>query len=130
MAAEVYSNSVNSVAYFALLPFRLNDAAVNKRYIGTSEIKGEPYFEIEVTFQQKGGGKDHDDVFIYWIHQQHFTMDYLAYSFIVDGGGTRFRKRSMSGQSTAFVLLIIIITKARNPALSCQISMIFFKQVN
>lgn len=89
---QKYSNSVNSVAYFALLPYRLNDAAVIKRYIGTSEIKGEPYYEVEITFQKEGGGKDYEDVFVYWIHQKNYTMDYLAYSYIVDGGGTRFRE--------------------------------------
>ena len=35
-----YSNSVNSVAYFALLPFGLNDLSVNKSLIGEEEIKG------------------------------------------------------------------------------------------
>ncbi len=87
-----YSNSVNSVAYFALLPFPLNDPAANKRYIGQATLKGQPYHKIEVTFQQEGGGKDYEDVFVYWIHQQQQTMDYLAYSFLVDDGGTRFRE--------------------------------------
>jgi len=83
---------LNSVPYFALLPFNLNDPAVQKRYLGTTEIDGAPYHEIEVTFQQEGGGRDHEDRFIYWFHQDRHTMDYLAYGFHVDDGGTRFRK--------------------------------------
>ncbi|MDF9800013.1 hypothetical protein OKW21_005276 [Catalinimonas alkaloidigena] len=87
-----YKNSLNSVVYFALLPYFLNDPAVNKKLLGETTIKGEPYDEIQVTFDQEGGGTDHEDVYIYWIHQQDKTMDYLAYSFHVEGGGTRFRE--------------------------------------
>lgn len=91
---ERYSalGGVNSTIYFALLPFPLNDPAVIKRYLGETTIDGEPYHEIEVTFRQDGGGRDYEDRFVYWIHQEHDTMDYLAYDFITDGGGTRFRK--------------------------------------
>lgn len=87
-----YKNSLNSVVYFALLPYFLNDPAVNKKLLGETMIKGEPYDEIQVTFDQEGGGTDHEDVYIYWIHQEDKTMDYLAYSFHVNEGGTRFRE--------------------------------------
>ena len=83
---------LNSVPYFALLPFNLNDPAVLKTYLGEATVEGEPYHKIEVTFRQEGGGSDHDDRFIYWFHRQHHTMDYLAYAYHRDGGGTRFRK--------------------------------------
>ena len=86
-----YSNSVNSVHYFAFLPSFLNDAAVNKKLIGETKIKGKDYYKIEVTFDQEGGGDDHDDIYIYWINQDDFSLDYLAYSFHVNGGGVRFR---------------------------------------
>jgi hypothetical protein len=89
--AAAYSRSVNSVAYFALLPYRLNDPAVQKELLGTVEIKGEPYHKIKVTFNQEGGGEDFEDQFIYWIHQDNHTMDYLAYLYYTDGGGKRFR---------------------------------------
>ena len=87
-----YLNSLNSVIYFALLPYKLNDAAVNKELLNSTVIEGDPYYEIKVTFDKQGGGKDYEDEFIYWIHQEDFTMDYLAYRFHVDEGGTRFRK--------------------------------------
>lgn len=87
-----YSNSVNSVIYFAVLPYGLNDPAVNKEYVGAVKIKGEPYHKIKVTFEQEGGGKDYEDVFLYWIHTASFHMDYLAYSYKTDGGGIRFRE--------------------------------------
>lgn len=89
---SMYSNSVNAVIYFALLPYKLNDAAVNKKYLGKTTINGEPYYEIEVTFDQQGGGTDHQDRYIYWIHRDKYTMDYMAYRFQTDGGGTRFRQ--------------------------------------
>lgn len=83
---------LNSIPYFALLPYNLNDPAVQKRYLGLVTIDGTPYHKIEVTFQPEGGGRDHDDRFIYWFHRNDHTMDYLAYGFHVDDGGTRFRK--------------------------------------
>ena len=90
--SSAYANSTNSVIYFALLPYFLNDPAVRKTYLGTSKIKGIDYHKIKVTFRQEDGGKDFEDEFIYWIHTKNFTMDFFAYNYIVDGGGARFRE--------------------------------------
>lgn len=90
--SSAYANSVNSVFYFALLPYFLNDPAAIKTYLGTSTVKGQPYHKIQVTFQQEGGGKDFEDQFVYWIHRDNYTMDYLAYNYLTDGGGARFRE--------------------------------------
>lgn len=89
---EKYSNSVNSVLYFALLPFGLNDPAVNKKYLGERELMGTDYYKIEISFDQQGGGKDYQDIFIYWINKKSYFVDYLAYTYETDGGGSRFRK--------------------------------------
>ncbi|MBP2833887.1 deoxyribose-phosphate aldolase [Aquimarina sp. U1-2] len=86
------SDGVNSVHYFATLPFGLNDVAVHKELIGESVIKGVSYYEIKVTFDQEGGGTDFEDEFLYWIHKENFTVDYLAYKYAVNGGGIRFRE--------------------------------------
>lgn len=85
-------STVNSVVYFALLPFRLEDPAVQTRDLGETEIRGQPYHEIEVTFRREGGGAGWQDRFVYWIHREQYTMDYLAYHYHTDGGGTRFRE--------------------------------------
>lgn len=90
--ATRYSSSVNSVHYFAHLPYGLSDRAVNKKLIGEVEIEGEPYYEINVTFKPEGGGADHHDEFLYWIHKNNYTIDFLAYKFLVNDGGIRFRK--------------------------------------
>ena len=87
-----YGQSVNSVHYFAQLPFGLNVPAVIKELLGTSTVKNEPYYKVGVTFKQEGGGVDFEDEFVYWIHKENFSLDYLAYSYIVDGGGVRFRE--------------------------------------
>lgn len=87
-----YSNGINAVVYFALLPFGLEDPAVNATYLGVDTVAQEPYHHVRVTFDESGGGKDHEDVFIYWFHQDNYTMDYLAYEYNTDGGGTRFRE--------------------------------------
>jgi len=84
--------SINSIVYFGFLPFKLNDEAVVKRYIGSSTINGDPYHEIEITFKKEGGGIDYQDRFVYWIHQNSYTIDYFGYRYEVDGGGERFRE--------------------------------------
>ncbi|WP_235337461.1 DUF6503 family protein [Pontibacter korlensis] len=93
---KAYSASVNSVIYFALLPYFLNDVAVRKEYLGEATIKGEPYHKVKVTFAQEGGGDDFEDEYVYWFHKQRHTMDYLAYNFKEDGGGSRFREATNS----------------------------------
>ncbi len=90
--ADAYANSVNSVIYFSFLPFRLKDPAVQMQSLGACEIKGMPYEKIFVTFRQEDGGKDYSDKYVYWFHQEKGTLDYLAYSYEVDEGGTRFRE--------------------------------------
>ncbi len=91
MAAK-YTRSVNSVIYFALLPFNLGDEAVNKKYLAEVNIKGKAYHKLQITFSQEGGGEDFEDVFIYWINKETNKADYIAYSYEVDGGGIRFRE--------------------------------------
>ncbi len=88
-----YSASVNSVHYFSVLPYGLNDAAVNKQYLDKVKLKGKYYYKIKVTFNQEGGGEDFDDVFIYWIDAESFKIAYIAYSYAEpDGLGFRFRE--------------------------------------
>lgn len=87
-----YSNSVNSVHYFAYLPYGLNDQAVNKEMMGEVNIKGKDYYKIKVWFDQQGGGTDFEDVFIYWIGKNDFKVDYLAYEYHTNEGGIRFRE--------------------------------------
>lgn len=89
--ASKYGESLNSVIYFATLPHKLNDIAVNKTYKGEVQIKGDFYDAIQVTFKQEGGGKDFEDQYYYWINKKTNTMDYLAYNYKVNGGGVRFR---------------------------------------
>jgi hypothetical protein len=89
--SNLYGNALNSVVYFALLPYGLNDAAVNKHYLGDVEIANVRYDKVKVTFNEEGGGNDFEDVFVYWINQQTHTLDFLAYNFHVNGGGQRFR---------------------------------------
>jgi hypothetical protein len=88
-----YTSSVNSVVYFALLPYGLNDAAVQKKFMGETSIDSAEYYIIEISFAQEGGGEDHEDVFMYWINKKDFTIGYMAYSYEeTDGVGLRFRK--------------------------------------
>ena len=89
---QAYSNSVNAVAYFAFLPYGLNDPAARKQWVGGTELDGNTYDVVKVTFSEEGGGEDFEDEFLYWINKENNRMDYLAYSYHTEGGGVRFRK--------------------------------------
>lgn len=89
-----FSRSVNSVAYFAFLPYGLNDEAALKTLLGETEIKGKKYDVVKVTFQQEGGGDHFEDQFIYWFGKDDHLMDYMAYLYYTDGGGIRMREVS------------------------------------
>ena len=99
--APRYKASVNSVIYFACLPYGLNDHAVEKSLIGRKEINGISYYKIRVTFKEQGGGEDFQDQFVYWVNPENYNIDFLAYEYFSDGGGLRFRQgfnsREVSG---------------------------------
>ncbi len=85
------SSGLNSVIYFATLPYKLLDPAVNLKHGGSTTINGQGYELLHVTFDKEGGGVDHDDQFIYWIRKDNHRIDFLAYNYTVNGGGVRFR---------------------------------------
>lgn len=87
-------NSVNATAYFVLLPYKLSEPAVKLKYLGKKEIGEDQFFKIGVSFDEKGGGKDFEDHFCYWVNTKTHTMDYLAYA----SGGPRLRK--VNGRDT------------------------------
>ena len=89
--ARKYGNSVNSVHYFAYLPYGLNDRAVQKKYLGHTLIEGRAYKKLEIRFQEEEGGEDFEDVFHYWFNEETGSPDYLAYEYHTEGGGVRFR---------------------------------------
>ena len=89
---DKYKYSVNSVAYFMLLPAPLRDPAVQKEYVGEVTIKGKTYDKVKVLFNEEGGGKDHDDVFVYYFDQEDGSMDFLSYLYYTDETGMRYRE--------------------------------------
>ena len=89
---QKYANSVNSVHYFSVLPFGLNDPAVTKTFVDINEVKGKSYYRIQVVFAEEGGGEDFEDQYMYWISTEDYAVDYIAYNYQVDEGGTRFRE--------------------------------------
>ena len=90
---KTYQNATNSVIYFALLPFHLDDPVINRQLMRSVKIKNEPYYKVEVTFGD-GGGEEFENAYVYWVHKKNFTVDYFAYSFNINGGGVRFREVS------------------------------------
>ncbi|PWH11420.1 hypothetical protein DEJ39_03745 [Bacteroidetes bacterium SCGC AAA795-G10] len=100
---DIYSNSLNSVMYFFQLPRPLNDPAVIANYNGEKAISNKVYWTLKVKFQEKDGGKDFQDEFRYWIDPKSGYIDYLAYSYLTDGGGTRFRKAKNVRENNGFI---------------------------
>ncbi|UJP64792.1 DUF6503 family protein [Mongoliitalea daihaiensis] len=100
-----FTNSVNSVAYFAFLPYGLNDAAAIKTSLGQVTMEGKPYELVKVTFVEEGGGEDFEDEFLYWFDADTFKLAYLAYSFHTNEGGVRFRKAIREHAVNGLILL-------------------------
>lgn len=90
--SHVFSESINSVLYFVQIPKVLNDPAVKSTLLGETVIDKETYISLKVTFSQAQGGADYQDEYRYWINKKTHLIDYLAYRFYTDQGGTRFRK--------------------------------------
>ena len=95
-AQNVVRTTVISVRYFAMLPEPLEDPAVQPKYSGRDTLNGVPYHRIQVTFREKGGGSDWQDVFMYWFRPDTYVMNYLSYAFGLAPSetdtGTRFRE--------------------------------------
>ncbi|EAS19254.1 hypothetical protein BBFL7_02152 [Flavobacteria bacterium BBFL7] len=87
-----YVSGVNSVIYFAQLPYSLDGPAVYRELIGEKIINNQPYYKVKITFDPNGGGEDHEDEFIYWIQKETYLVDYLAYSYCEEECGYRFRE--------------------------------------
>lgn len=85
-------SKVNSIIYFASLPYPLKDPAVMKRDLGPTEILGTTYDRIEITFHRQGGGPDYQDRFVYWINVETSLIGYLAYYYYTDETGSRLRE--------------------------------------
>jgi hypothetical protein len=77
---KAYSNSVNSVIYFAFMPWVLGDPAVIPTYLGRDTIKGEVLDQIEIAFAKDNGGEDAEDEYMYWFAPDTRQLKYLAYS--------------------------------------------------
>lgn len=103
--ADKLKNGVNSVVYFALLPFALDDPAVQAERLDDVKTDGHRYARVRVRFAKEGGGTDHDDVYLYWFRKPSLEMDYFAYRYYTGEGGVRFRdaydRREVGGVSFA-----------------------------
>ena len=95
-----YVESLNSVVYFAFLPLKLQDDAVNSSFLKTVQVNGKSYHQIEVSFDADNGGSHHTDVFYFWFDAEDSSMDYFAYS----EGGNRFRASSGTVKSNGLAL--------------------------
>lgn len=96
-----YREQINSVLFFVLLPFKLEDQNATSAYLGDTKIKGEDYEIVEVNFSEDSdtGNKT---TYFFWFHKEKNTMDYLAYKYKGNNGlAVRFRsfynRRNING---------------------------------
>jgi hypothetical protein len=99
------ARDLNSVVYFASLPYPLLDEAVRPRPVGRQTVGGVEHDVLEIRFAEAGGGEDHDDVFRYWLDPATGQMRHLAYSFARSGGGVRFRVATSTEASGGVVFV-------------------------
>lgn len=90
--SAAHAASLNSVLYFALLPLPLADPAVQYTELQPQRIRGRQYRVLSLHFSPEQGGEDYSDKFLYWLDPTDLSIDYLAYSYLEDQGGTRFRE--------------------------------------
>ena len=100
---DIYSNSLNSVMYFFQIPLILKDPAVISELIGSAFIENRVFWVLKIKFKEEGGGKDFQDEFRYWIDKETYHIRYLAYNYLTDGGGTRFRKVTNMKEKKGFL---------------------------
>ncbi len=89
---QAYSDSIRSVVFLVMLPYVLQDADMQQKYIGNVRLHGQPYHKVRITFPARSGKRVSHPAgsFLLWIHRQHHTLDYLVYSPRNDGKGNRF----------------------------------------
>ncbi len=116
--------------YFFQLPRPLNDQAVVPKYLGLTKILNERYWTIKVTFKENGGGKDYQDEFRYWININNGQIDYLAYNYLTEGGGTRFRQAVNKQSKKGFIFQDYINFKPKVKFISLDSLPIFFESGN
>lgn len=97
-AAASKRRSLNSVVYFASLPYPLADPAVRPEAAGRQAIGDARFEALEVRFAAEDGGDDHEDGFRYWVDPETRQIAFMAYRFERGDGGVRFRVRT--GAST------------------------------
>lgn len=120
-----YSNSINSVLYFFQIPFVLGDEGAIKKFVGKDKLNEKNYWLISVTFNEENGGKDYEDVFLYWINESTFLVDYLGYSYTTDGGGVRFREAIDRVEKQGITFQDYINYKAEKGTLLTDLSTLF-----
>lgn len=118
--AGAYTNSVNGVLYFALLPFRLNDPSAVKTFDGESELNGQAYYRIRVTFDPDKLKEDNEDIFLYWINKKSYHLDFFAYSYTSEGGGVRFREATDAQNVNGIVVQDYINYKPQDETLPVE----------
>ncbi|MDA9038383.1 deoxyribose-phosphate aldolase, partial [Flavobacteriaceae bacterium] len=79
------------------------DPAVISEFIGTTTIYEKSYWTLKVRFSEDGGGEDFQDEYRYWIDPDTGYIHYLAYNYLTDGGGVRFRRAKNIRKEKGFV---------------------------
>lgn len=125
---EVYSNALNAVMYFFQLPKPLKDGAVISELLGTTNIAEKAYWTLKISFTEQGGGSDFQDEYRYWIDKENYQIAYLAYNYLTDGGGTRFRSAKNIRKQKGFIFQDYINYRPKAKFISLDSLPLLFEQ--
>ncbi len=88
---QSYRDWAMARVYFPFLPFRLNDPSVLKQDLGPVDWQGRTLHRVKVTFEAESS-TDAGDEYMYWLDPETGRVELLAYSYLTDDGGLRFRR--------------------------------------
>ncbi|MDT8347504.1 MAG: DUF6503 family protein, partial [Flavobacteriaceae bacterium] len=88
-----YAATLNSIVYFALLPYGLNHEGVLLGQLDTMSFGDTKYYLIAVDFASDDP-EAHNDSYMYWINSTNKSIDYLAYYFCDEYCDYRFRVKT------------------------------------
>ncbi|WP_099600593.1 DUF6503 family protein [Reichenbachiella sp. 5M10] len=85
-------HEIESVVSFFQLPYGINAPSLSKEYVGKNIVNGQMYYKVKVLYEKRGVDHHHD-TFVFWVHEDKHTVDFLGYSYQGENGtGTRFRQ--------------------------------------
>ncbi|WP_242922509.1 DUF6503 family protein [Pontibacter liquoris] len=80
---QAAGSAVLATIQMAMLPYLPQNPETEKAYLGEATLHGEPYYKVLVTTQAAGLHPAQE--YLFWLHQQRHTLDYVASRAVAEG---------------------------------------------